>query len=422
MSTPPRSRRAPLAPAAVLLAALALPACATASTGAPGTEADESAGRPHGYVEGASEMPEAQLHLTTIDRDGSATLFDLLDERSAQLATLDVAPSTVSTDGRFVFASSAEEGTLTILDSGAWTVDHEDHVHYYAAEPRVVGSIAERGEAVVVGGPSLTGVWFGDAGVGLLLDTEALGQGEVVETARLESPPHKGAVVPFGDGALATVAGTDGRVAGVRLIEGDGDAVAGSDAECAELDGSITTNVGVVFGCADGALLATRDGDGGVDFESIPYPQEVSAADRASGFDNRRGRPVVAAVAGGGGAWLLDTRARQWTFLPTEAPLVHVTAASDTDDSVVALAEDGRVLLLDPRTGATLAATEPLAASSLADPALAPGVTLQLDADRVYLNAPADGLVYEIDYRDGLRVARTLTVGAEPAFVAETGR
>lgn len=427
MFTPARSRPRALTLAAVLLAALALPACAAASGDArndeTSTEANsETTDRPHGYVEGASEMPEAQLHLTGIDREGGVTLLDLLDEEAQHVVTLDAPPSSVSTDGRFVFASSAETGELTILDSGAWTVDHTDHVHYYSAAPRLVGSLTESGEAVVAGGPSFTGVWFGDAGVGILLDSEALGTGEIVEAARFAADPHAGMIVPFRDGALATVAGADGAASGVRMIDSDGDAVEDSDAECAALDGSITTNVGVVFGCADGALLATSDGDGAVAFERIPYPEAVSSADRASGFDNRRGRPVVAAVSGDRGAWLLDTRSREWTLLPTEVALATVVAASDTDDSTVALARDGRVLLLDPTTGATLAATEPLAASSLADPALAPGVTLQLDADRVYLNAPAEGLVYEIDYRDGLRVARTLTVGAEPAFFAETGR
>jgi hypothetical protein len=425
VSAPIKYRPALLATAA-LVTVLALPACATASGGDP---KGDSTDRPHGYVEGAAELPEAQLHLTGIDREGSAVLFDLLDEQSAPLASLET-PSAVSTDGRFVFASSAETGTLTILDSGVWTVDHQDHVHYYSAEPRVVGSITEQGEAVVTGGPSVTGVWFGDTGTALLLDSEALGRGEIVETARLDDEPHNGMVVPFGDGALLTAAnaaanadGTaDGSADRVRVVENDGDTVEGSEAECPALRGSITTNVGVVFGCADGALLATSDGDGGVDFEAIPYPEAVAEADRASAFDNRRGRPVVAAVSGDRGAWLLDTRARQWTFLPTETPLARVVAASDTDDNTVALARDGRVLLLDPTTGATLAATEPLAASSLADPALAAGVTLQLDSNRVYLNAPADGVVYEIDYGDGLRIARTLSVGSEAAFLAETGR
>jgi hypothetical protein len=429
----PRARPALLA-AATLITVLALPACATASgddpandpTGDPaGNPAATSTDRPHGYVEGAAELPEAQLHLTGIDRAGTASLFDLLDEQSTPLGSLE-ATSAVSTDGRFVYASSAEAGTLTILDSGVWTVDHQDHVHYYSAEPRVVGSITEKGEAVVTGGASLTGVWFGDAGTALLLDSEALGRGEIVESARLDEVPHVGMVVPFGDGALITAANAGGTADGladrVRLVENDGDTVEGSEAECPALRGSITTNVGVVFGCADGALLATSEGDGGVDFERIPYPEAVAEADRASGFDNRRGRPVAAAVSGDRGAWLLDTRARQWTFLPTEAPLARVVAASDINDSTVALARDGRVLLLDPATGATLAATEPLAASSLADPGLAAGVTLQLDANRVYLNAPADGVVYELDYGDGLRIARTLTVGSEAVFLAETGR
>ena len=421
----PSSYRPALLLTAALVTVLALPGCAAPEDASLGEVGDESTERPHGYVEGADEMPEAQLNLTAIDRAGNATLLGLLDETSASLGSV-AAPSSVSTDGRFVFAASADTGTLTVLDSGAWTVDHQDHVHYYSAKPRLAGTVTEKGEAVVEGGPSLTGVWFGDSGVALLLDSEALGRGEIVETARLESAPHEGMVVPFSDGALATVAGSGGAASGVRAINRDGETVEGLEAECAELDGSITTNVGAIFGCADGALLATSVGDGGidsgVDFEKIPYPEAVAPTNRASDFDNRRGRPVVAAVSGDRGAWLLDTRARQWSFLPTEVPLAEVVAASDNDAHTVALARDGRVLLLDPATGATLASTEPLVASSLADPELAAGVTLQLDADRVYLNAPADGVVYELDYGDGLRIARTLTVGSEPAFFAETGR
>jgi hypothetical protein len=413
----PRSSRVQLALLSSL-AVLALSACAAAPGATSGAETTE---RPHGYVEGASEMPEAQLHLTGVDRSGSVTLVDLLDSRSTSLGSV-TAPSAVTTDGRFVFASSVETGKLSILDTGAWTVDHEDHVHYYSAEPRHVGEVEGEGEPVVHGGPKTVAVWFGSSGTGILLDSEALGTGEIVETARFESAPHDGMVVPFGDGAIATTADTAGLASGVRVVSSDGQDVQAGAAECASIDGSITTNVGVVFGCADGALLVTDDGDGEPVFERIPYPEAVSDADRARDFDNRRGRPSVAAISGGRGAWLLDTRAKTWTFLATETPLAQVIAVDDNDDTTVALSRDGRVLLLDPTTGATLAASEPLAASSLADPTLAPGVGLQLDANRAYLNAPAEGAVYEIDYRDDLRIARTLTVGSDAAFLAETGR
>ena len=98
---------------------------------------------------------------------------------------------------------------------------------------------------------------------------------------------------------------------------------------------------------------------------------------------------------------------------------MHVTAVDDADGHVLALARDGRVLVLDHEDGAVLAETEPLVAASLADDARP---TLIADQQRAYLSAPTERRLYEIDYADGARIARTFETAADPAFVAETGR
>ncbi|MNI96861.1 hypothetical protein D3C73_1553990 [compost metagenome] len=61
-------------------------------------------------------------------------------------------------------------------------------------------------------------------------------------------------------------------------------------------------------------------------------------------------------------------------------------------------------------------------AASLADPALAGKIQLTVDAQRAYVNAPAEGLIYEIDYADDARIARTLDLPTKPVHFAETGR
>ncbi len=52
------------------------------------------------------------------------------------------------------------------------------------------------------------------------------------------------------------------------------------------------------------------------------------------------------------------------------------------------------------------------------------GATPVLIADqhRAYLSGPAEHRLFEIDYADGARVARTFDTTDAPAFVAETGR
>ena len=389
------------------LSVLCLAACSSPDTGST------ASATPHGYVEGASEATEPQLHLATVDGTGRLALLDLLSESSSDITTLP-ATTDIGTDGRFVFATSP--AGVTIVDSGVWTVDHEDHSHYYRAEPTVVGTAPGDGSATVVADTTRTAVWFGDTGTGVVLDRDALGSGAIEELVRIDGDPHDGAIVPVGEQLLVT--GADGTV---RVHDADGEPL-DTVAACTDFSGTIATRVGTVFGCADGALLATTADGGPVVFETVAYPAGVTAEQRATAFRGRPGRPTVAAVAGTTGAWLLDTRERSWTLLPTEVPLLLVAAADDRDGNVVALAADGRVLVLDPATGATVAATGPLLAGTVADPALPAGVELTVDATRAYLNAPAEGLVFEIDYADGARVARSFEVAGSPLFLAETGR
>ena len=405
----------------------------TAACAGPATDSavnPSASAVPHGYVAGAEEKPEPQLHLATVNATGSLTLLDLLDGSSTAAGTLD-GVSDVTTDGRYLFASAAETGAVSIVDTGVWTVDHEDHQHYYRAEPAEVGVVTDEGTGVAAVGGSLAAVRFADSGTGIILDHDALGAGTITELGRIDGEPGAGVLVPIGGRVITGQ--TDGAgTAALQVLDADGDAVSGATADCAELSGTITTRVGVVFGCADGAVLATTgsEGDAPIAFQSIPYPDGVTAADRALAFANRTGRPTVAAVAGDTGAWLLDTRELTWTRLTTDTPLWQVAAVDDSDAHVVALADDGRVLVLDPATGATLAATEPLLdatlAAAAADPAgggsLLAGVELTVDANRAYLNAPTDGQVYEIDFADNARIARTFPIDGEPRFLAVAGR
>jgi len=399
--------------------ALALTACAPGADPRAGDTAVDDAATGdtagHGAVSGAEELAEPRLGLTTIDPTGGVRHLDLLDESVVDLGSVD-APTAVSTDGRYLFAETARG--LEIVDSGVWTWDHGDHFHYYDADPRLLGTLEGEGPATVAttnlstsGG---TGVHFAGSGDAVLLDTEALSTGEVRELFRLDGEPGTGLVVPVGSSALVT----EGEGAATTLVgyTADGDET-GLHESCPDAAGTITTRVGAVVGCSDGALLATAD-DEGLAVERIPYPAG-STATPATDFANREGRPTVAALAGPDAVWLLDTRARAWTLLPVATPLVAVTAVDDADQRLLGLAADGRVLVLDGGTGAVVAETAPLVADSLA---AGRTPTLIADQQRAYLSGPVEHRLFEIDPADGARVARTFDTADEPAFAAETGR
>ncbi len=387
------------------VAVLALTGCAATGSAPPPT-ADA-----HGAIEGAVELAEPALGLTSIDGEGRVSHLDLLDETTVEIGQVR-APLAVHTDGRYLFA--IDETGVSVVDSGVWTWDHVDHFHYYRAEPQHLGDVEGGGAATVATSNSSTtggtGLFFRETGDAVLLDTEALSKGRVEESFRLARQPGPGMVVPVG--SFAAVVSAD-----EVTLHRSGGATIGDSAVCLDAAGTITTRVGAVIGCRDGALLVHVEDERPV-VERIPYPEGVPAA-RATAFANREGRPRVAALAGDLGVWMLDTRARSWTLLPAPEPIVQVTAVDDADANVLALTPDGRVLVLDGETGAARAASVPLVGESLA--AGAP-VTLVADQQRAYLNGPVEGRLWEIDFADDARIAREFATERTPVFFAETGR
>jgi hypothetical protein len=416
-------RSAPAVLVTALGSLLALTACAVVTpTSGP---APQSAA-PHGHVDGATEVQEPQLRLVSLDTSGALSAFDPASEESVDLGTLDDT-AMLSTDGRYAFSSTLD-GRLTIVDIGAWTVPHGDHLHYYLADPRTVGELDEgagAGAARVASSSAVTSAYFPGSGTGVVLDADALGEGRLTELSRIEGAPHDGALMPLGThvvGSVASSQGPDGdgmpRASAVQAYTSDGVAV-GDEQDCAELQGAAITRVGVIFGCADGALLAT-EAEGTIAFDRIPYPETTSVGDRATSFALRTGRPTVAAVSGERGAWLLDTRAGTWTLLPSDVALLRATAVGDSDGTVVAVDAEGRIVVLGP--GRVAASSEPVLAGDIVGGSLADGITLEVDSSRAYVNSPSTGLVHEIDYADDARIARSLDVSGDASFLVETGR
>ncbi|GHE07060.1 hypothetical protein [Klenkia taihuensis] len=404
MPHPPRARRPRWCLGAT--AALALTACG-AGPASPSADGPPPA-TPHGYVAGAEELPEPQLQLAYTDAGGSAHALDLLTGETAELGQLGPV-DTMATDGRFLFTTSTGTGELTVVDTGTWTVDHGDHVHYYRAPARVVGSMTWSGDVEAASSDTLTALFSPTSGTGVVLDRAALGRGELTELATVESEPHQGALVPLGNDVVAT----DGT--SVRGLDADGRPLPDAEAPCADPRGGHATRVGVVVSCADGAVLVT-EADGGVELEQIPYPTPVAEAERASGLDNRPGRPSVAAPAGTRGVWLLDTRARSWQLVPTPTPWVTAVAADDEADRVVGVDTTGQVVVLEPGTGAVTGTGPLLPVDRLTE------VDVHVDADRTYVNVPGSTDLLEVDHADGARVARTFSAEVVPAHLAETGR
>ncbi|MET3452236.1 ABC transporter [Curtobacterium sp. 1544] len=394
----PTTSRAPARTLTALALATGIALTSAACSSEPRPAADDPAdtARPHGYVAGATESQEPQLRLLAVSATGETTLHDLLTADSTDLDTVD-APEHSATDGRFLLTS--DDDRTTVVDGGAWTVDHGDHTHYYAAEPRVVGTLDGGGRVEVHSSETLTAVTWPDRGEAVLLDRSALGQGELDVTVRLDAA----VLLPTAEHLIAA---SDDRV---RVLSADGEDVR-AEQPCQDPAGGIVTRAGAVVGCADGVVIVDDEGTA----RTVPLPDTAAdAVPRATAFAARAGRPTVAGLAGDTGFWLLDSREGAWRHVPTDRPLRAVVAVDDADEHVVGVDDQGRVVVHTMTTGA-VATTD-----ALVDGAAGP--LLQLDAQRAYLADPQDGVAHEIDFADDARVSRTIELPVAPAAFAEVG-
>lgn len=384
---PPHTR----ARVAAALAGCAL--LASCSSG-PDTPAGDASPTPHGFVEGAEETAEAQWRLVLAEAGtGDVYLLDPVTEEPVELATFE-GPQAMATDGRFVYLSDVS--ATHVIDSGVWTVDHGDHVHYYKTEPATVGEIDGTG-FTAVGDPAVTVLTSADGA--MPLDREALEAGEIEPTAELDAQ----AMVPYDKRLLAVADGT------VRVLGRDGTVESELAEPCPRPQASTVTRRGAVFACEDGALLVS--GSGELTAEKIPYP-DGGGID--GGFHHRPGTALLAARSQTGAVLMLNLKERRWITL--DSPEAAAVSATGEDTPVLVLTRDGVLRSFDPVTGAALAQTELM---TIPDGAAPP--TIQVDTARAYVNDPSGTAVYEIDYRDDLRLARTFDLDFRPDSMVETG-
>ncbi|MFJ7182330.1 hypothetical protein ACIQXA_39635 [Streptomyces massasporeus] len=381
----------------------------------PASETASPSATPHGYVEGATEAAEQQSRLLLGDSaTGETRVLDLISGKVHETARR-AGVTELTTDGRFGYFHGAD-GTH-VLDSGAWMVDHGDHVHYYRAKIREVGELpggtgtsvrSDAGVTVVTGAD-------GRAGVHPRTDLEKGATGTPVGLPGT----YAGAVVPYAEHLVALTEDGSGP-ARVVVLDRSGKPVASPEVACTDPQGDAVTRRGVVLGCADGALLVRED-DGAFTADKIPYGEDVPETERATAFRHRPGSTTLTAPAGKDAVWVLNVTERAWTRVET-GPVAAANTAGEGSPLVV-LESDGALHGYGISSGKEIRVTEPLLKDvSDAAPGKATAPVIEVDRSRAYLNDPSGKRVYEIDYNDNLRVARTFELDVRPSLMVETGR
>lgn len=419
-----RSRRTVASAVLVTLGTLLTAACQTGTGQGPGESSEtKSSSPPHGYVEGAEEAAEQQSRLVLADPEtGAVRVLDLTTGRTTSPKPVKGVNS-LSTDGRFAYL--ATDADTRVLDTGVWTVDHGDHVHYYRAKIRHVGALGQT--AHVRADAALTAATLDDGSARLFKRAE-LEDGKVGTPRELNSSRRQGkavqAAVPY-QGHLLQPVTSNGRST-VEVLARDGKRVASLNEECPQPSGDAVTRGGVVFGCADGALLV-REEDGDFSALKIGYEQRLDAKKKAKDFHHRPGSTTLVAKAGDEGVWVLDVTKRTWTLVPT-GPVEAANTAGE-GAPLLTLGSNGTLSAHDIESGERIASTKLLStgkakADDSADARHDAGhdAVIEIDSSRAYVNDPLARKVHEVDYNDDLRVARTFELDITPAHMVETGR
>ncbi|MFJ2669268.1 hypothetical protein [Streptomyces sp. NPDC087525] len=403
----------PWASAALVLTALLATGCSGEKHNDSRPLASSSSVTPHGYVAGAQEAAEQQSRLLLNDPDsGNSRVLDLISGTVHTTARTEGAVRLV-TDGRFGYLHTS--GGTHVLDSGAWMVDHGDHVHYYSAAIRGVGELPVGRQAQVRSDAAVTAVTDED-GKTVLYDRGELEKGTIASSGTLAGT-YSGAVVPYEEHLLAFAG--EGGTTKLVVLDRKGERVASPDVECEEPRGDAVTRRGLVLGCADGALLV-REKDGAFTTEEIPYDEDVPAEGRATSFRQRPGGDTLTAPAGDDAVWVLDVTERSWTRVDT-GPVIAANTAGEGSPLLV-LETDGSLHGYDIATGKQTARTRTLLSGEEPAGTDDGAPVIEVDRSRAYVNDPEGKKVFEIDYNDNLRIARSFDLDIEPVLMAETGR
>ncbi|MFC7550494.1 hypothetical protein [Plantactinospora sp. GCM10030261] len=360
---------------------------------------------PHGYVEGAEELAEPQSAIAYAARGAQRLRLLDLGTGSEKEVGLSVDAERLTEDGRFVYVDDGDR-TVEIVDAGVWTVDHTDHVHYYRAPSRSVGTLTlDAPVRTIAGFEAHTTVGTLDGTV-TVLDRRKLEAGTLTELATIDSNSSTPLAVPYAEQLLVAV-GDDPQRPADRIVAMDakGQPTGTLDVPCAHPRGWAVLRGGAAIACADSLVRIKQEGDK-LTATMLASPRTPVSPD---GFGYRP-RSNEAAMADRTGIWSVNAAKATLRYVPATGREL-VAAASPADGStVLALDASGTLISYHLGTGKVLA-EKPLRAAGLT-----------LDADRAYLSDPEGQAIHEIDYRDGLRTARTLRVAERPDLTVEVGR
>lgn len=379
----------------------------------------------------AEEVSTPVVRLAVTDADGSRlVLVDLADP--AEVATLDLEAATtglaVTEDGRYL-AVGHDDG-VTLVDGGAWTEAHGDHGHSFAGEPSILGEVAGASPSHMVSGEDRLALFFDGDGEAILLDEEALDDGDLVEVDRVASEaPHHGFALAAPDGAHVRTepSGAPEGELPEQVVVGDPTGAALVEAPCPEAHGEAHTVDGAAAACGDGVLLLRHDGATWT-YASVAYPGVDDAdpyggeAPRAWSLAATADGATLVGVLGARHLVVVDVATGTARAVTLDAAASSAGVVALDDGTAAVLTVDGALHVVDLAAGTVTATTSVLDAEPADAPDDAPTRRLAVVGEHVYVTDPATATATEAHVHRGEAVVEaTIDLPVTPGRVAIVG-
>lgn len=386
---------------------VALTACAAGADVAPASRPTSTQPPPTAEAQGATPR-------LAISHAGGVMVVD-----ARRLTVLADLPTTgfvrlnAAGDGRHVLVTEGD--AWRALDLGAWTERHGDHGHSFTTAPRFSGARltgAEPGHVVAHGGRT---VLFADGtgeiqvlDPGRLAGSGSSGAGTPPVVRHRTPAAHHGVAVSLPDGTLVHSIGTEAARTGAVALDLSGDVVARTD-ECPGLHGeAVAAGDVVTLGCEDGILVyrdraftkvASPTAYGRIGNQAGSEASPVVLGDLKVDRDAELERPTRIS--------LTDTTTGRLRVVDIGASYSFRSLERGPRGEALVLGTDGRLRVIDPRTGATTRSvpvvrpwTEPLEWQD-------PRPAVRVVGDRAYVTEPSRRGLAVVDLGTGRVESRT---------------
>lgn len=386
--------------------------------------------------------------------DQEADVFDLSDSDLLSTIALDAVPSAVYATGGFRFAALIErsEDKVGFIDGGLWQEPHDDHFDLFTTMPSLsnftlTGSrpthfVTHDGQAALF--------LDGDAGTGAVAGVQVFDD-HMIEAAELPlqvefTMPQHGVAEPRGEHLLATIRREDAlstsgnfilpdQVGVYHLHDGEYELEQTFAETCPDLHGAAQNETHIIFGCSDGVLLVTDNGDDTYSAQKIANSAEVFAGLRIGSIWGHPDSAQFIGQASSRGSdeiqlFVIDPEAGEMALLdwqPVAGAKPVVRAFAFEAEQFLLLDDQGYLTAIEPHQengqvhwefGARLDITE-------ADVALMPdgakfSMTLAQNGHTAYIADPIAQHVLIVDL-EVLAVTAGIELDYEPAMITWLG-